>query len=148
MPRLNSGGWTSGDIKIHAGTLDDIPNGWELADEMIDRAVVGAGGAYEVGQQFGADEATPIISTSVWVNNHTLSIAQMPSHSHKAQWGAGSGLTGPYTPYTKALNSWQSGRISSTGSSHAHNHGAGASSSSSAINTRQKSIAVIWIRKL
>ncbi|WP_325892733.1 hypothetical protein [Grimontia sp. NTOU-MAR1] len=152
MPRLNAGGWKAGDVKIHSGTLDDIPSGWELAADMVDRAVVGAGGAYNVGQQFGADEVTPNITTSVWVNNHTLSLAQMPSHAHPLPTRKpGSSLSqSGYVNIDVVSTATRTSPLNSNnaGSSHAHAHGAGASSSSSAINTRQKSIAVIWIRKL
>ncbi|CZF79459.1 hypothetical protein [Grimontia marina] len=149
MPRLNAGGWKSGDVKIHSGTLNDIPSGWVLAADMVDRAVVGAGRAYKAGQQFGSDEARPIITTRVWVNNHTLSNAQMPSHTHGMQQSKSSGSGSlPYSPKSGNLSGGYSTNTGSNGSSHAHSHGSGASSSSTTINTRQKSIAVIWIRKL
>lgn len=143
MPRIISSGWKSGDLRIWSGDIGNIPSGWELAVEMVDRAVVGAGGAYSKGQKFGSDSKTP--SISVWVNNHTLSKAQMPQHEHWLQSDGGGGNSsgilgtsggGPF--YGKNTNQ--------AGSSGAHNHSAGASSS--AIDTRQKSIAVIWIRKL
>lgn len=135
MPRINSSSWKSGDLRIHSGTLDDIPNGWELASEMVDRAVVGAGGAYSKGQAFGADSRTPSIS----VDNHTLSSSRVPAKNYSY------GVTGS-TGGTIALYRISSvhGTTNIGGSGGAHAHGA----SASAVDTRQKSIAVIWIRKL
>lgn len=145
MPRIISSGWKSGDLRIWSGEINNIPSGWELATEMIDRAVVGAGGAYSKGQKFGSDSKTP--SISVWVDNHTLSAAQMPSHGHSYNTGttpnsgsASNDVQGTSVHYSTNRST------NGAGNSWAHNHGAGASSS--AIDTRQKSIAVIWIRKL
>lgn len=141
MPRINSSGWKSGDLRIWSGELDNIPNGWELATEMIDRAVVGAGGAYAKGQKFGADSRTPSIS----VNNHTLSTSRMPSHSHGARTVISGGGSTRAASRNDTSNSFDySIPTNGAGSSGAHNHGA----SSSAVDTRQQSIAVIWIRKL
>lgn len=164
MPRINSSGWKSGDLRIWSGEIDDIPNGWELATEMIDRAVVGAGGAYAKGQKFGADSRTPAKpsvsvskpSVSVSISNHTLSTARMPSHTHSVP------LFDGYSSGVKQIRSGgtagQTGtdNTNSNGSSGAHNHGATVSVGNitatvgnvGAVDTRQSSIAVIWIRKL
>ena len=139
MARLNSSGWKSGDLRIWSGDIENIPNGWELTQEMIDRAVVGAGGQYTKGQIFGADSRTPSIN----VNNHTLSQAQMPWHEHWLQSDGGGGNTSGILG-TSGGGSFYGKNTNAAGSSSAHNHGA----SSSAVDTRQKSIAVIWIRKL
>lgn len=159
MPRINSGGWKSGDLKIHSGTLDDIPSGWELASEMIDRAIVGAGGVYAKGQKFGTDSVTPAKpSVSVSVANHTLSTARVPSHNHHEGFAAdttsgakyGTTNVGSYMPSRTTGNTkTNSTNTSSSGSSGAHNHGTSVSVGNvGAVDTRQKSIAVIWIRKL
>ncbi|MFW7525312.1 hypothetical protein ACODM8_14415 [Vibrio ostreicida] len=130
MPRLNKSGWKRGDLKIHSGMLDDIPAGWELAAETIDRAIVGAGGQYDKGQKFGNDSAA--------TSNHTLSTAQIPAHRHPdAVKGYGGGGRAWQTDYNRSSSTLYTGYA---GSTHPHNHGT--------INTRQKSVAVIWIRKL
>jgi len=129
MARLNSSGWKSGDLRIWSGEIEDIPNGWELAQEMIDRAVVGAGGQYTKGQQFGADSAA--------TNSTTLSVSQMPSHNHSLQ---SSGGLNDSSYNASASFSARTNYTSSNGSSGSHHHGN--------VDTRQKSIAVIWIRKL
>ncbi|WP_406733436.1 hypothetical protein RJD39_04720 [Vibrio scophthalmi] len=130
MPRINSSGWKSGDLKIHSGTLNDIPNGWELAIDMVDRALVGAGGQYSKGLKFGSD--------SVATNNRTLSEANGPAHSHSYTAAHGQVLFAGR--YLGAYTSKAGFRTSVSGSNVPHNHGN--------IDTRQKSIAVIWIRKL
>ncbi|MFA6914202.1 MAG: hypothetical protein WCQ83_03255 [Endomicrobiia bacterium] len=64
-----------GAIIIWSGAIDKIPSGWVLCDgsngtpNLTDRFVLGAGNSYAVGISSG--EAT-----------HTLTIAEMPSHSH------------------------------------------------------------------
>lgn len=131
MPRINSSGWKSGDLKIHSGTLEDIPNGWELAQDMVDRAVVGAGNLYSKGQQFGAD--------TVATQDHTLSEAQTAPHVHpytKAYKG------GKYFDYDGTDHNilFTTSNSGSAGGGQAHHHGN--------VDTRQQSIAVIWIRKL
>jgi hypothetical protein len=147
MPRIISSGWKSGDLRIWSGSIENIPNGWELATEMIDRAVVGAGGAYSKGQQFGAD--------SVGTQSRTLAASQMPSHEHLlnmthsgwtdvfgAQWMSDTNRVAPAIRSglgnLSYPQSWAP--IEHNGGNAAHDHGA--------VDTRQKSIAVIWIRKL
>ncbi len=162
--------YQSGDIRIHNGSVDNIPIGWVLCDglngtpNMVDRAIVGAGGAYSHKQLFGSDSRTPSIS----VSSHTLSQSQMPAKStvyqrfsHLASLTESrAGLatrevpnngwsdtveTGRSTPRTVAVKVKNSNTsLSVGGSGSAHNHGA----SSSAVDTRQKSVAVIWIMKL
>ena len=68
-----------GGIIIWSGSVSNIPSGFHLCDgstigscatpDLRDRFVVGAGGSYSVGATGGA--AT-----------HTLTVAEMPSHSH------------------------------------------------------------------
>lgn len=130
MPRINSSGWKSGDVKIHSGTLEDIPNGWELAQDMVDRAVVGAGNLYSKGQQFGAD--------TVATDQHTLVEGQMPTHRLTIPAGVD---TGDSSRVATAYGNFARTRYTDyIGSSEPHDHGN--------VDTRQQSIAVIWIRKL
>ncbi|MCF7355080.1 tail protein [Vibrio phage vB_VruC_PG21] len=175
MPRLNASGWKKGDLRIWSGELENIPNGWELAEEMIDRAVVGAGGAYSKGQKFGNNTQRPDKpsvsvskpsvsvskpSVSVSVQNHTLSTSRIPAHGHSGTAGANAGTGSQFAAST------MTGRTLSTnnaGSSGAHNHGATVSVGNisatvgnitatvgnvGTVDTRQESIAVIWIKKI
>ena len=85
----------------------------------------------------GAKNITPAggvsVSTSVNVLNHTLSLAQMPSHSHT--------FTGDYdntgsTSRFGGNGSSVSQNTNSQGSSNSHNHGTSASSSGSFSGSR------------
>ena len=64
-----------GGIIMWSGSIDSIPSNWKLCDgqngtpDLRDRFVLGAGGDYAVGATGG--EAT-----------HTLTIDEMPAHSH------------------------------------------------------------------
>ena len=72
-----SGGVPGGIITMWSGSITDIPLGWALCDgsngtpDLRDRFIVGAGGDYNVGNTGGA-------------NSVTLTVAQMPSHSHSS----------------------------------------------------------------
>lgn len=69
-----------GAIVIWSGSVDNIPAYWHLCDgtngtiDLRDKFVLGAGNGYNVGATGG--EAT-----------HTLTIAEMPSHSHDITYG-------------------------------------------------------------
>lgn len=72
---VHSFGVPSGIIVGWAGTLDDVPDGWEVCDgsngtpDLTDAFIVGAGNNYAVGDQGGQDSVT-------------LTESQIPSHSH------------------------------------------------------------------
>ncbi len=138
-PQQSSGGWESGDIRIWNGALEDIPLGWVLCDgqngtpEMCDRAVVGAGGKYQRNQIFGIDSQP--------TEARTLSSSQNALHTHQQLVGRGwrdSQNSQPGSAYY--TGSYYGSNAKSSGGSQPHEHGN--------IDTRQKSIAVIWIMKL
>jgi len=91
-----------GAIIMWSGAINDIPVGWALCDgsngtpDLRDRFIVGAGGAYNPGNTGGAESVT-------------LTVAQMPQHSH----GASSSSAGAHT------------HSISTNSAGSHTHGAG-----------------------
>lgn len=149
--------YESGDIKIHNGTLDDIPKGWALCDgqngtpRICDRAVAGAGGKYVQNEEFGEDTQRPTKpSVSVSVSNHTLSNSRIPSHNHSIGLSTVGGTTAKKYAGGSAYNQDKySDYTRNQGSSGAHNHGASVSVGDvGEINTQQKSIALIWIMKL
>ena len=77
-----------GAIVIWSGSVDNIPAYWHLCDgtngtiDLRDKFVLGAGNGYSVGATGG--EAT-----------HTLTINEMPSHSHSISYGRSGGLGQP-----------------------------------------------------
>jgi len=90
-----------GAIIIWSGSVNDIPTGWVLCDgkngtpDLRDRFVLGAGNTYSVGTTGGE-------------KTHTLTVDEMPSHSHTTQWtnhdgGSGSGLVDPVNPEKGSL---------------------------------------------
>jgi hypothetical protein len=117
-----------GDTRLFWGLESEIPRGWSIVEESKDRALVGAGAAYNCGQQFGAD-----ISNS---HAHTLSTNQMPTHSHSVQSGSDGGpdsyasLVGSYYAYMR--------NTESEGGSWGHSH---------TIDRVQKSVGVFLIKR-
>jgi hypothetical protein len=146
MARLISSGWKVGDVRIWTNPIIDIPQGWQLCDgtngtpNMVDRALVGAGGVYSHGQLFGADSRTPSVS----VNNTTLATGHLPSHAHGQNFNYANANGGPNPVGFNNVTTAFSRNTNATGSNVAHNHGA----SASAVDTRQKSVAVHWIMKV
>jgi len=86
-----SGGIPSGIIVIWWGSIGSIPEGWALCDgtngtpDLRDRFIVGAGSSYNVGDTGG--EAF-----------HTLTINEMPSHTHTTTWYEHGGPPGIQVP--------------------------------------------------
>jgi len=80
-----SGGVPAGTIVMWSGSIANIPNGWALCDgtngtpDLRDRFVVGAGNSYSVGETGGAISVT-------------LTIDQMPSHSHSGTTSTWNGM--------------------------------------------------------
>lgn len=169
-----------GMVMMFAGTEAEMPKGWALCDgnggrpDLRDRFVLGSTGFANVNQTNGkkvtgtnvdkqymvsSDAKTP--GVSVTVNNHTLTISQIPSHSHydgvRYTYDSGSydimdlreyglydlGRKGSSSSkYAKLLNysgsTIQNLRLvqsSNTGGSGGHNHTASATQSSHQHNT-------------
>jgi hypothetical protein len=78
-------GVPSGIIAIWSGSIATIPNGWVICDgtnstpDLRDRFVIGA----------GSGQAVDATGGSTSTGAHTLTIAQMPSHTHSGQQAGG-----------------------------------------------------------
>jgi microcystin-dependent protein len=143
-------GVPAGAIVMWSGSIGSIPDGWALCDgsngtpDLRDRFIVGAGGSYTVGTTGG--EAT-----------HTLTIAELPSHSHTItadgahshvlRKGSGS-IGGQYPPVDQTAGNWST--VQNTDSAGSHNHGGetGSTGSGAAHENRPPYYALAYIMKL
>lgn len=122
---------------------------WE---QIKDKFLIGAGDSHNSGNNYGSN--TKNLSHTHAVQDHTLTIAEIPSHDHNIevkfygganssyslQWGNGA-WQGPYN------NALGAADITSTGGGGAHNHGNTTSQLSSTFDITPASVAVyIWKR--
>jgi len=109
-----------GAIIMWSGSVNDIPVGWALCDgsngtpDLRDRFIVGAGGAYSPGNTGGAESVT-------------LTVAQMPQHSH----GASSSSAGSHTHSISTSSAGSHSHSASSSSTGAHTHDISTSSAGS-----------------
>lgn len=105
--------FTAGMIMLWSGSIATIPSGWVLCNgsngtpDLRDRFVVGAGSTYAVSDTGG--EAT-----------HTLTAAEMPSHTHTHTHGAAPGSGSALACYGSSGASPASFSTNSAGSGGAH----------------------------
>lgn len=85
-----------GIITMWAGAADNVPSGWHLCDgsddtpDLRNMFIVGAGSSYSPGNTGGSQNMSPAVTvnaagTGVQVGYHTLTEAEIPSHSHRMQ---------------------------------------------------------------
>ena len=105
--------FVSGMIMLWSGT-NAIPTGQYLCDgnnstpDLRDRFVVGAGNSYSVGDNGGADSVT-------------LTVSQMPSHTHTLDGRSGSYGSGqPFSAKGAKEPFWQNMTTDSTGGGQSH----------------------------
>ena len=162
--------WRPGDIKMFAGSINQIQSGWQLCNgsgttsngiqipDLRNRMVVGSGSSYTTGATGGATSATTNAagnhSHSISVNNTTISIEQMPSHNHTQKTKNG------YNDAYPNLNTGNGGGggtynedlpTKNTGGSLAHNHGASSNTTgnhSHTVSTMPPYYALAFIIKL
>lgn len=108
------GGIPSGLVAMWSGAADNIPDGWALCNgengtpDLRDRFVVGAGSSYSVGATGGE-------------KTHTLTVSEMPSHSHSASLYSGSGK-GVFASGSTSFSGMGYAGTSIVGSGAAHNN--------------------------
>ena len=111
----------SGCIAIWSGSITSIPSGWRLCDgtdgtpDLRDKFVVCAGTTYPRGSTGGYANRTPSVSSSS-INNTTLTVSQLPSHTH----------TIPNDYYNNATTGASSGENGASGSPTGHTETTGA----------------------
>jgi len=133
-------------VKLFAGNSSALNTmyvrGWRIADGTdgtpnLTDAFPKFGTFAQKSDTGGAKTVTPAgsvsVSTSVSVSNHTLSVAQMPSHNHNQRISVDSpGMDNLTVPLAnQASDTTSGGNTGSAGSSNSHNHGSSASSSGS-----------------
>ena len=116
-PTIPSSDFPIGGIIIWSGSQSDIPTNWQLCDgtngtpDLRGQFIVGAGGDYAVGNTGGESE-------------HTLTIAEMPSHKHTIRSGPQTtgASSGTGIPNRFDLSSTSGSGTYSTGNSQPHNN--------------------------
>lgn len=105
-----------GTIVIWSGTADNIPTGWQLCDgtngtpDLQDKFVLGAGTNHAVGTTGGEE-------------NVTLTVEQMPTHSHLITESLITSSSGTYLGFAKGNASGVQSTVTvTTGSSQPHNN--------------------------
>jgi hypothetical protein len=139
-----------GGIFIWGGAFGAIPENMHLCDGTNDtpylcgKMIVGAGNAYNVGNIGGANSIT--LNSTVTINNHTLTIDEIPSHVHYyvdeyANWTYIAWRGSPLKNKS-SIN----GTMGNTGSGQGHNHTGSITSDS--IDNRPAFMILPLIKKI
>jgi hypothetical protein len=139
-----------GMIMLWGGAIVNIPAGWVLCNgvgtvtggiavpNLLDKFVLGAGGASPVGTTGGNLTHNHTIS----VNGTSITVDQLPPHTHDIVYGAPSGGPG-YPGYDGSGDGRVSGLSGVTGTGNPHTHGA----VSSTVNHLPPYLALAYIIK-
>lgn len=153
-----------GIITMWSGAVDAVPSGWHLCDgtngtpDLRNRFIVGAGNSYAPGNTGGALSYTPAVTvnaagTGVQVGYHTLTVGEMPSHSHTLLIYAGGESAGGRCEAYGGRAYIQGDTCLPTGGNQGHNHpiadnGHAHTASASAVDSRPPYYALAFIMKL
>lgn len=153
-----------GIITMWSGAVGAVPSGWHLCDgtantpDLRNRFIVGAGNSYAPGNTGGALSYTPTVtvkaaSTGVHVGYHTLTEAEIPSHSHRMQNMHYQGNPDNWDAGNTVLSGGNGLLSSATGGGKGHNHpitdnGHAHTASASAVDSRPPYYALAFIMKL
>lgn len=153
-----------GIITMWSGAVNAVPYGWHLCDgtantpDLRNRFIVGAGNSYAPGNTGGALSYTPTVTvngagTGVQVGYHTLTEAEMPSHSHRMQNMHYQGNPDNWDAWNTVLSGGNDLWSDATGGNQGHNHpitdnGHAHTASASAVDSRPPYYALAFIMKL
>lgn len=153
-----------GIITMWSGATNAVPSGWALCDgnngtpDLRDRFIVAAGNSYSPGYTGGSLTYTPAITvngsgTGVQVGYHTLTVGEMPSHSHTLLIYKGGESAGGRCDSYGGRAYVQGDTCLPTGGNQGHNHpivdyGHTHSAYASAIDSRPPYYALAFIMKL
>jgi len=110
----------TGIICLWYGIIDNIPSGWYLCDgdngtpDLVNMFVVGATTAAEVAAGNGEYE----VGNTGGEKTHTLTEDEMPKHTHKANVGSGTVLSGGL--HRSDVGTYLAGKIQNTGGDAPH----------------------------
>lgn len=123
-------GVPQGAIIMWSGAYDDVPSGWRLCDgtngtpNLVSRFIIGAGAGLQVGATGGNVGHTHNLT----INNHVLSVDEIPPHTHTyTTMNGGGSMSVAGGRSNLGIFDFQS---SSTGGGQGHNHTGSASNAS------------------
>jgi hypothetical protein len=147
--------FVTGMIILWSGSIASVPSGWALCDgtngtpNLRDRFIVGAGSTYAVNATGGSTTTTATGSISGNTGSTTLTINQIPSHTHDIStmdFGAGSTLFRILSGSDGAANTKVT---QATGGGQGHTHTAGTLAfSGNAVTSLPPYYALAYIMKL
>ena len=141
-----------GMVVMWSGAGHDIPDGWALCDgengtpDLRDKFVIGAGNSYAVGATGG--NTSQEIDLSGQTGATTLTVDQMPSHSHSSGYSVGF-MDGGVGATELSVGNYKANQnpltVSNTGGSQPHTHSL---SGSATVSTLPPYYALCFIMKL
>ncbi len=148
-----------GMIMLWQGSSENCPEGWAICDgsqgtpDLRDKFVRGAGGSSNVLAQGGTDVHSHGLTITTAVQDHTLTAAQIPPHSHTFNAGLSNASRYLTASYPASSVSYYPGSPSSEwrgggGGGQPHTHGATSSGSSANVSHIPPFVALFYIMKL